>query len=96
METMNENVIEWIRGDQRAAVTSPANTRMANKLLRLAADHPEDVDIIVNHDGSVFGHVPAKWIKMIPSKAVSEDQREKAREWMKQLRSEMSRTAVPN
>ena len=38
---MNENVIEWLRGQKTVAVTLCSNGKFNNKLLKLAETHPE-------------------------------------------------------
>lgn len=60
---MVENVIEWIDGDDYVAVT--LSSRNKNKLIKLAEKFPDDVDFVrENKDGSVFGHIPLKWVAM--------------------------------
>lgn len=60
MDMMNENVIEWIRGDKVAGVTLTSG-RLANKVKKLAETR-EDVEIVAqNKDGSIFAHIPVSW-----------------------------------
>ncbi len=78
-ETMNESVIEWIRGDKTVTITSYSNSRLTTKLLKYAESHPDDCKIIhINEDGSVLAHVPLKWIKVSPPRRISEEQRQAA------------------
>ena len=46
MDAVNENVIEWRRGDKVAAVTAPSSSRLKGTITRLAARYPEDVQVI--------------------------------------------------
>lgn len=84
---MDEFVIEWLRGQTVAAITAPSASALKTKLQKLAADHPEECNCIENKDGSVFGHVPVKYIKVSPPRQLnfSEEQREKLRTNMKSL-----------
>ena len=82
---MDEFVIEWLRGQTVAAITAPSASALKTKLIKLAADHPEECDYIENKDGSVFGHVPVKYIKLRAPQNVSEEQREKLRARGKEL-----------
>lgn len=83
---MNECVIEWIKGQATASVTFAPNTKYANKLQKLAKEYPDVVDIIVNPDGSVFGHVPLKWVRLSPSRKLTEEQRIAAVEALKKYK----------
>lgn len=76
----NENVIEFIRDEERATV-SFSQGRYKAKIKRLAKSHPEECQIIAeNQDGSLCAHIPVAWVRISPPKAVSESQREAGRE----------------
>ena len=67
METMNEFCIEWTRGNKTASVTAPNSTRIKSRILKLKESHPDEIEILAeNEDGSIFAHVPTKWIKINP------------------------------
>lgn len=87
---MNEYVIEWLQGSTRAAITAPAGSALKNKLVKLAEQYPEECDVLVNDDGSVFGHVPVKYIKIYRPREVSEELRQKASDRMRQMRSNIA------
>lgn len=70
-----ENAIEWLTGQDRIAV-SFSQKRFANRLKRLAEQFPDEVDIIENQDGSVFGHMPLSWLKFRRPRDLSEEQRQ--------------------
>ena len=76
----NENVIEWLRDEERATVTFTQG-RMKTRIKKLAEERPNECRILAeNADGSIVAHIPTKWIRVSPPKQVSEEQREKARE----------------
>lgn len=83
---MNEFAIEWIKGGNYAGVTVPSGTALKAKLFRLAEKYPDDVKIIKeNEDGSLFAHVPVKYVKISPPKKISEEQKEAASERFKKM-----------
>ncbi len=76
----NENVIEFIRDEERATVTF-SQGRHKGRIRKLAKSHPEECQIIAeNQDGSLCAHIPVGWVRISPPKAVSESQREAGRE----------------
>lgn len=86
---MNEFVIEWIKGKSIAGVTVPSGSALKSKLLKMAVDNSDDVKIIaVNEDGSVYAHIPVKYIKISPPRRISEKQKKIASERFKQMWSE--------
>lgn len=71
MESMNENVIEWIRGDDFAKVTAPNATRLKGQVERLAEKWPDEAKVLHrNSDGSIFAQVPARWVNIRKPKEV--------------------------
>ena len=83
---MNEFSIEWVKGAEYAGVTVPSGTALKSKLLRLAEQNPDNVKIIAgNKDGSLFAHVPVKYIKISPPRQVSDEQKEAASERFRQM-----------
>lgn len=83
---MNEFAIEWVKGAEYAGVTVPSGTAFKSKLLKLSQDYPDEVKIIaVNDDGSLFAHIPVKYVKISPPRKVSEEQREAASERFKKM-----------
>ena len=88
MEGSNENVIEWLRGDKIAAISAPNKSRLKGKVLKLAEQFPDEVEIRArNKDGSIFAHVPVSFVTIRKPKQVSETQREAARENFKKARN---------
>lgn len=77
---MNECAIEWIKNGKHAGVTAYPRSALKGKLLRLAIQYPDDVKIIKeNDDGSVFAHVPIKWIRVQKPKKMNLTDEEKAK-----------------
>lgn len=79
--TMNENVIEFLKGQKNATVTLCSQTKLNTRVKKLAKERPEECEIIVeNNDGSIVAHLPVKWIKINPSKILTDEEREKLRQ----------------
>ena len=82
MDSMNECVIEWIKGEKRASVTLPRNTRLANKIRNLAKTQA-DCLVLADENGALFAHVPVEWVKISPKRQASESQKAAAAENIK-------------
>lgn len=82
---MDECVIEWIKGEKTASVTLPRNTRLANKIRKLA-QKSSDVVVIADENEALFAHVPVDWVKISPKRQMSEEQRAAAAEHLKAVR----------
>lgn len=77
-----ENVIEWIRDENRAGVTLTQG-RYITRVEKLAEEYPDECQVVArNEDGSIFAHVPVSWVKIGPPRNVSEEQRQQASERM--------------
>ena len=71
---VNEFCVEWTRSSKTATVTAPNNTSIKNKIVKLAQEKPEEVQIIAeNKDGSILAHVPTKYVKISPPRQISEE-----------------------
>lgn len=80
MQGCSENVIEWIR-DEQLATLSLSQRRMISRVRQLAAQHPDQCQIMVeNKDGSICAHIPASWLKINPPKNLSDEQRQRIAE----------------
>jgi len=78
-DTMKENNIEWLNGQQRVTVTL-SQAKFINKVKKLA-EQREDVEIVAeNKDGSICAHLPLKFIKISAPRQMTEEQKEQARE----------------
>ena len=90
---MNENVIEWLRGQNTVAVTLCTGNKFYNKLQKLAKSHPE-IQIKINKDGSMFAHIPLSWVKISPPRKMSEEQKQQSAERLKKMREAKKETAT--
>lgn len=91
MADMNENVIEWLDGEDVIAVTLHQK-RFVNQVRNLAKQD-KNVEILAeNSDGSIFAHLPISCLKLRRNRTVNQTAEEKS-EWaerMRQLREEKS------
>lgn len=86
---VNEFCVEWTRSSKTATVTAPNNTSIKNKIVKLAQEKPEEVQIIAeNKDGSILAHVPTKYVKISPPRQISEEERERLRIQLEKARLE--------
>ena len=75
-ENCNECSIAWIRGGEYAEVSAYSGSRLKGRVIKLDEQHPEDVKILVtNKDGSIFAHVPIKYVKLRAPRKLTEEQR---------------------
>ena len=88
-DTMNECVIEWIKGDKECAVTMPKGTKLYNRIVKLAETN-DDVTVHINKDGSMFATLPTKWVKINPSRTLTDEQKAEMSARMKDVRRSVS------
>lgn len=86
-DIMNECVIEWIKGEKVAGVTMPNNTKLKNRILKIAETRSE-VEVTVNDDGSIYARIPSSWVKINPSVEMTEEKKEIQRQRMIELRKQ--------
>lgn len=80
MDSMNENVIEFLRDEKTATVTF-CQGRFITKIRKLTERFPDDVIIThENNDGSIVAHVPTRWIRINPPKEMSDEYKEQLAE----------------
>lgn len=91
MADMNENVIEWLDGEDVIAVTLHQK-RFVNKVKKFAEKDKNVVILAENPDGSIFAHLPISYLKLYPKTTRELGVEEKAElvERMRQLREEKS------
>lgn len=80
----NENAIEWLDSRDKATVTLHGG-RLKNRVLRLAEEYPDDVEIRREPDGNggfLVAKIPAKWVKITPPRRLelTGEQKEELRE----------------
>lgn len=83
----NENAIEWLDSRDKATVTLHGG-RLKNRVLRLAEEYPEEVEIRREPDengGFLVAKIPAKWVKITPPRRLelTDEQKEELRERLK-------------
>lgn len=64
----NENAIEWLDSRDKATVTLHGG-RLKNRVLRLAEEYPDDVEVKREPDengGFLVAKIPVKWVKIAP------------------------------
>lgn len=75
-----ENGIEFIK-DANIATVQFSQGRYKSRIKKLAEEHPEECQIMVeNKDGSILAHIPVGWVKIIPPRQLSEDEKKKRSE----------------
>ena len=52
---MNEFCIEWLRSGDYAGVTTPSNTALKSKLMRLAKERPDEVKVFI---------IKSRWVSL--------------------------------
>lgn len=78
-----ENNIEFLKDNGRATVTF-SQGRFKSRIKNLAAERPAECEIVAeNADGSLCAHIPVAWIKINPTKQLSEEQRREIAERFK-------------
>ena len=85
---MKETVVGYVDEDNYASFTS-AEKKWINKILKLKAERPEQVDIKAypeDNQGYIYAHLPKKWLKVSPPRQVSEEQKAAAAERFKAMR----------
>lgn len=82
-----ENVIEFLKGQDRATVTF-STERWKNRMKKLAEEHPDEVDISWEDETYVTGHVPVNWVKINPPRVYTEEQKAEMAERMRRLRED--------
>ena len=83
-----ENVIEFLKGQDRATVTF-STEKWKNRIRKLAEEHPDEVDIVFEDETYVTGHVPVNWVKVNPPRVYTDEQKAEMAERLKKLREGM-------
>ena len=85
MDDFRENVLEFVNNSKTATVTF-GQGRYITKIRKLSRERPEECQIVhENRDGTIVAHIPVKWIKITPTRIMTEEQREKLKERAKNL-----------
>lgn len=85
MADFKENCIEWITGHDKIVVTF-TQAKLINRVRKLAETHPDEVNYIINKDGTLFGHLPLGFLKLNAPRKLSDEGKDALRESMRNLR----------
>ena len=91
MDSMKENVLEWIKGNHTITATLCSQTKLNTRVRKLSEKYPEQYKIIKeNEDGSIIAKIPKKCITIRePStRSMSEEQRAASAERLKRYREQ--------
>ena len=78
-----ENGIEFLK-DSKTATVQFCQGRYKSRIKKLAAERPEDCEILAeNTDGTLLAHIPVEWVKIIPPRQLSEEEKQKRAEAMR-------------
>jgi hypothetical protein len=84
MDKCIENVIEFIKDSDRATVTF-SQGRYKSRIRKLAEKCPGECEILAeNADGSLCAHIPVSWVKINPTRQLSEEQRQQIAERLRE------------
>lgn len=78
-----ENNIEWLKGNITATAFFTQG-KYINRIKKLAEQN-EDCEIFENNDGSILAHFPVKWIKISPTRQMSEERKQAASKRFKEM-----------
>lgn len=85
---LKENAIEFYKGDKRATV-SFSQGKYISRIKKLKERYPDEVEIVAeNPDGSLYAHIPTKWIRINPPRELSDEQKETLIEQLAKSRAE--------
>ena len=87
----NENAIEWLDTKPKATVTLHG-ARLKNRVLHLAEEYPDEVEIRREPDengGFLVAKIPVKWVKITPPRRLelTDERKEELRERIKTARN---------
>ena len=80
MDRCIETMTEFLENVERATVTFTQG-RYKSRIRKLAKERPKECQIVAgNLDGSLCAPIPVAWIKITPTKQLSEEQRKQIAE----------------
>lgn len=82
---MRENVFEFYKDESRMTVTL-SQGRYISRFKELAEKHPEEVDYIINEDGTLFGHMPVSFLRLNPPYSLSDEEKLRRAENLRKFR----------
>ena len=78
----NENAIEFLENQKFMFVTF-SQKKYINKVKTLAEKYPDKVKIYEERTDSIYAKMPTSWLKIQPSRVLSEKQKEASKENIK-------------
>lgn len=82
-----DNNIEFVKGSKTATCTF-SQQRYVGKIRKLAAEHPNEVEIVAENENSIVAHIPVNYVKISPPRQMSDEQRQAAGERLNAARKE--------
>jgi len=82
-----DNSVEFVKGSKTATCTF-SQQRYVGKIKKLAAEHPNEVEIVAENKNSIVAHIPVSYVKISPPRQMSDEQRQAAGERLKASRKE--------
>ena len=81
-----ENGIEFIK-DAKTATVQFCQGRYKSRIKKLAAERPDECGILAeNKDGTLLAHIPVEWVKIIPPRQLSDEQKKEIAERLSRTR----------
>lgn len=81
-----ENGIEFVQG-ARTATAQFSQGRFKTRIRKLAEKYPEECRILAeNPDGTLLAHIPVEWVKIIPPRQLSDEQKKEVAERLSRRR----------
>lgn len=90
MADYRENAIEFYENDKRATF-SFTQGRFKTRIEKLAEQYPDECEICAkNPDGSWYGHIPTKWIRIQPNtgREMTEEEKQASAERLAKYRKQ--------
>lgn len=83
---VKENCIEWLTGEQRVALTI-TQKKFKSRIKNYADKYPDEVKILhENADGSIYCHMPLKYIHITRTREMTEEEKQAAKERLQKYR----------
>lgn len=78
-----ENGIEFLK-DSKTATVQFCQGRYKSRIRKLVEKYPDECGILAeNPDGTLLAHIPVEWVKIIPPRQLSEEEKQKRAELMR-------------
>lgn len=86
-DSMQENVIEWVRRGKVATVNFVAESKNASRIRKYAQEKPDECKIVSDGNGAIVAHIPSKWVNIRPPRQmnISDERRKELSERFKNM-----------